>query len=182
MEDDLLMQKAAAGDVEAFGRLVRRYQRRLVRFVERMTGDAETAEDAAQEAFLRLWRTRETYRPQGSLSSYLLRIVRNLCLDHARTGAAAARRERAVTGASWIEGPAAHIEAKSLAEAVRKAVHELPEPQRAVFVLSEYEGLPYREIAEALGCPVGTVASRKRLALETLRRRLAPWREERCPK
>ncbi|HZT42630.1 MAG TPA: sigma-70 family RNA polymerase sigma factor [Chthonomonadaceae bacterium] len=101
MEDDLLMQKAAAGDVEAFGQLVQAYQRRLVRFAERMTGDAEAAEDAAQEAFLRLWRTRATYRPQGSLSSYLLRIVRNLCLDHARKDFAATRRERIVPGSRY---------------------------------------------------------------------------------
>lgn len=73
--------------------------------------------------------------------------------------------------------PEARLQAKALSEAVRAAVLALPEAQRTVFVLSQYEGLGYREIAAVLDCPLGTVASRKHLAVETLRRRLRPWIE-----
>jgi RNA polymerase sigma-70 factor (ECF subfamily) len=75
------------------------------------------------------------------------------------------------------EEPEARLEAAALADAVRRAVQALPAPQREVFILSHYEGLSYQEIAGVLGCPLGTVASRKHLALEALRRRLAPWME-----
>ena len=73
--------------------------------------------------------------------------------------------------------PADVAQAHGLADAVRLAVLSLPEPQRAIFLLSHYEGLSYAEIAEALDCPLGTVASRKHQATETLRRRLSPWRD-----
>ncbi len=78
---------------------------------------------------------------------------------------------------SALPGPEALAEQKSLADAVAQAVLSLPQGQRAVFILSQYEGLSYGEIAEALGCPVGTVASRKHQATETLRRKLSSWRD-----
>lgn len=174
MEEDALMERAAQGDVLAFGRLVSAYQRRLVRFAERLIGDAEAAEDVAQEAFLRLWRARADYRSQGSLDHYLLRIVRNLCLDYARSVRPTAVAEMECRSEACLE---TCVAAKVTAEAVRQAVADLPEPQRVVFVMSQYEGLSYREIAAVLDCPVGTVASRKHEALETLRRRLKPWME-----
>ena len=176
MDEDALMRRTQDGDTEAFGLLVKTHQRRLVRFATRLLGDAEAAEDAVQETFLRLWRLRARYRPQGCLEHLLLRIVRNICLDYARlTRPTAPLADDQPSPESLPETAA---QARCLAEAVEQAVQALPEEQRAVFVLSQYEGVSYREIAEILECPEGTVASRKHLAVQSLRRRLRPWREE----
>lgn len=179
--DDFLMGRAAAGDTEAFGRIVTAYQPRLTRFAERMLGgDAEAARDIAQEAFLRLWRNRERYEPQGELERYLLRTVHNLCRDDRRRrarfrGPTIALEDCGTLGDTRSLPPHEAMQAHSLSEAVRVAVGCLPEPQRAVFVLSHYEGLGYQEIADALGCPIGTVASRKHLAVAALRHALREW-------
>ncbi len=169
------MRRAADGDTLAFGVLVRTYQARLVRFASRLTGDSELAQDAVQEAFLRLWRLRESYTPRGCLQAYLFRVVRSVCLDYAR----AARPAEALGDVAGLTAPdpARLAEAQSLADAVRLAVQSLPEAQRAVFLLSEYEQLSYAEIAGVLDCPVGTVASRKHQATETLRRKLYLWKD-----
>ena len=175
MNEDALMRRAAGGDTAAFGVIVQAYQGRLVRFAVRLLGDTEAAQDAAQEAFLRLWRGRASYQPRGCLEAYLFRIVRSVCLDYAR---AVRPWESLENGASApASDPAELAQSRSLAQAVRDAVLSLPEPQRAVFVLSHYEGLSYAEIADVLDCPPGTVASRKHLATETLRRRLYSWRD-----
>ncbi len=175
MDDDSLMRRAAGGDTLAFGILVRAYQARLLRFAARLTGDSDSAQDAVQEVWLRLWRGRVTYEPHGCLQAYLFRMVRSICLDYARASRPAeALDENAEADAP---GPAALAEARSLADAVRRAVLSLPEAQRAVFALSEYGQLTYAEIAGVLDCPVGTVASRKYQATETLRRKLSSWKD-----
>lgn len=180
MDTDALMRQAAGGDAKAFERLVRHYQPRLQRFAARLlSGDTDAAQDATQEALLRLWRVRQRWLPCGSLEGFLLRAVRNICLDHAR---AAHPTEPLEAGSEHHQddgdGPAGQVQRQAQADAVRQAVQALPEPQRTVFILSQYEGLPYAEIAAVLDCPVGTVASRKHQALQTLRRRLWAWREE----
>lgn len=146
-----------------------------MRFAARLLGDSEAAQDAAQEAFLRLWRLRSRYQPRGCLQAYLLRTVRSVCLDHVRVARPWEALGEGVDAAA--PDPATLAEAHNLADAVRLVVLSLPEAQRAVFLLSHYEGLSYAEIAGALDCPLGAVASRKHQATETLRRRLAPWRD-----
>ncbi len=175
MNEDALMRRAAGGDTGAFGVIVQAYQGRLVRFAARLLGDTDAAQDAAQEAFLRLWRLRGSYQPCGCLRAYLFRTVRSVCLDHARVRRPWELLEEGAGGAG--SDPAELVQSRSLAEAVRLAVQSLPEPQRVVFALSQYEGLSYAEIAEVLDCPAGTVASRKHQATETLRRKLYPWRD-----
>jgi RNA polymerase sigma-70 factor (ECF subfamily) len=178
------MRRAAAGDALAFGHIVRAHQERLLRFATRLLGDRDAAQDAVQEAFLRLWRARTRYRSTGLLSTYLLRVVRNICLDYQRAYRPTASLLDADSLPTPAEGdPQSDCQARALVQAVRCAVLNLPEPQRAVFVLNHYEGLSYREIAAVLECPVGTVASRKAQAVETLRRRLGSWQgdEEATP-
>ena len=176
MDEDILIQQIAGGDTQAFGKLVDRYQRRLVRFATRILGDAEQAQDIAQETFLRLWRSRCLV--QGDLNSYLFRIAHNLCLDYFRSQHKTEVLDETTELPPSPEGcPAASVQSRALAELVRHSVQILPEPQRVVFVLSHYEEMSYREIAQVVGCPIGTVASRKFQAVETLRRRLKPWIE-----
>ena len=176
MDEDALMRRVADGDTQAFGHVVRAHQARLMRFATRLLGDPEAAQDAVQEAFLRLWRLRTAYQTRGCLQAYLLRAVRTICLDYAR----AARPWESLSETEGDDGPApsAQAEAHGLADAVARAVASLPEGQRAVFVLSQYEGLTYAEIADVLECPIGTVASRKHQATETLRRKLSAWKDE----
>jgi RNA polymerase sigma-70 factor (ECF subfamily) len=176
VDDGILIQQIAQGDSQAFGQLVDRYQQRLVRFAARLLGDPDAAQDIAQETFLRLWRSRARCPVESDLNAYLLRIARNLCLDRFR----AQRKTEVLDETTGLTtetecGPAASAQSRALAELVRHAVQALPEPQRVVFILSHYEALSYHEIAQVVGCPIGTVASRKYQAVETLRRRLKPW-------
>jgi len=175
INEDALMRRAAGGDTQAFGVIVQAHQSHLVRFATRLLGDSDAAQDAAQEAFLRLWRLRASYRSRGCLQAYLLRTVRSVCLDYARASRPWEPLEEGTSGAA--SDPADLAQSRSLNDAVRLAVQSLPEPQRVVFVLSQYEGLSYAEIADVLDCPLGTVASRKHQAAETLRRKLHSWRD-----
>ena len=177
MDDDERMRRVADGDQGAFAAIVNTHQRSLTQFAEQLaTGDPQSAHNIVQEAFVRLWRSRASYAPQSCLRSLLYRIVYNIGLDFARRAKPVTPLHLVSTQlASSAELPEAAAKSRALGQAIRKAVGALPEPQRVVFVLSQYEQLPYAQIAAILDCPVGTVASRKRLAVDTLRRKLGPW-------
>ncbi len=183
MEDDALMQAVAAGDNQAFGALVTKYQGEVTRVAGRLLRDRESARDVAQETFLRVWRARLQYRADGKFRLYLLRIAHNACLDHLRARVPCESLDewqeqgRDMEG-SGVSGAARQAEARMLFQDVQTALSTLPHAQRVVFVLSCCEGLSYKEIAHVLECPIGTVASRKALALETLRRRLYHWNDD----
>lgn len=176
-EDELeLITAAQRGDTSAFGELIRRHQRGVVNVVYRMCGNADLAEDAAQEAFIRAWRRLPDYRPSSRFRNWLYRIALNAAYD-------ALRQDRETVDIDELpiaapqDGPAATFEQQERAEQVRQAVLALPPASRAVIVLREYEGLPYREIADALAIPVGTVMSRLNYARRCLREALAPYLE-----
>lgn len=161
----------------AFDNLVRIHQRPLVRFATRLLTNPDVAEDIVQEAFFRIWRAKPTFVSSDSVRVYLFRAVHNLCRDHL---SGVRHNDIPIERASDLAAPRStqpeiRCEQQILADAVAAAVRTLPEAQRAVFVLSHYEGFRYDEIAMILQCPAGTVASRKHLAVETLRRRLRPW-------
>lgn len=136
MDDDALMRRVAGGDESAFGLIVQAYQGRLVRFAARFLGDPDAAQDAAQETFLRLWRLRSRYQPRGCLQAYLFRAVRSVCLDLARLARPWEMLEESTDGAA--PDPEGLARLYGFADAVRQAVLSLPEPQRAVFLLSRY--------------------------------------------
>lgn len=139
--------------------------------VYRMCGDANLAEDAAQETFIRAWQHLPGYRPRSPFRNWLYRIATNVARD-------ALRRERETVDAdsislvAHIDGPEAVMEGQERGERVRQAVLALPPASRSVLVLREYEGLSYREIAETLGIPSGTVMSRLNYARNRLRESL----------
>ena len=173
-EDDARMRRAAKGDAAAFGEIVRAYQGRVGGFAARMLGgDYAAAEDVTQETFLRLWRGRCAYRAQGNLRGFLFQIAANLCRDWRRAegGRMADTLDDFPDLASLLPSPADALQAATLADAVRQAVHDLPHGQRAVFVLSHYEGcsgLPRNR--RNLGLPHWN----RRLAQESRGRHLAP--------
>ena len=175
-EDDALMERARTGDADAFDRIVRRHQGRLQRFATRMAGgDAARGADVAVGALLRLWESRHAYRPEGRLGSLLLRTAYRLVVDGARRD----RGGESIDGLAHPDDPRDRVEGSALAGAVREAVVALPPGQRAVLVLTAYEGLDHETVAGILAIPPGTVASRRNRALKTLRRRLAAWDEPR---
>lgn len=169
-------------DAAAFAELVARWQTPVQRLCTRMTGDSHRGEDLAQETFVRLFGRRKEYEPSGRLSTFLWRIALNVCYDELR-------RLKRRPESSWDDsapadgpplfvaeepGPDAALARRECAEAVRRALLRLAEPYRAVAVLRHYEGLKFREIAELLDIPEGTVKSRMAEALTQLGRLLHP--------
>jgi RNA polymerase sigma-70 factor (ECF subfamily) len=169
-----LITRAQGGDRWAFNELVRRHRQGVVNVVYRMCGDTNTAEDAAQEAFIRAWQHLPSYRPQSPFRNWVYRIATNAARD-------VLRREREIIDVDELPlaapdaGPEATAEGRERSEHVRQAVLSLPSASREVLVLREYEGLSYREIAETLSIPIGTVMSRLNYARNRLRQSLAPY-------
>ena len=176
-EDRKLIASAQLGDRQALGELVCRHQAGVVSFIYRMCGDPRLAEDAAQEAFVRVWQNLNNYKPQYAFRSWLYRIAANAALD-------VLRRERPVAAIEDLplsdKGPTPEqaAEQEQRNAQIRRAVSQLSEPLRLVLVLREYEGLSYQEIAGALDIPTGTVMSRLNTARTQLRRELATLLEE----
>lgn len=169
-----LIARAQGGDRWAFNELVRRYRQGVVNVVYRMCGDTNTAEDAAQEAFIRAWQHLPSYRPRSPFRNWVYRIATNAARD-------VLRRERETVDVDELPlaapgaGPEVEVEGQERGEHVRQAVLSLPSASREVLVLREYEGLSYREIAETLSIPIGTVMSRLNYARNQLRQSLAPY-------
>jgi RNA polymerase sigma-70 factor (ECF subfamily) len=171
-----LIAKAQQGDRQAFSELVRCHRKGVINVVYRMCGDANLAEDAAQEAFIRAWQHLPNYKPRSPFRNWVYRIATNAARD-------VLRRERETVDIDELalatsgEGPEATTEREERGERVREAVLALPPASREVLVLREYEGFSYREIADALGIPIGTVMSRLNYARNHLRKSLAPYLE-----
>ncbi len=164
--------RAQAGDKAAFEQLVRRYERLLVSVAYHRGLDLQTAEDVAQEAWVKAWLALPRYRDSlGSLRAWLCRIAINVAID-------SQRRERPTQDLDErtpdeTSNPAEQVETVVSVEAVRQAVAQLPAAYRTALVLREYEGLSYAEIAAALSIPPGTVMSRLNYARSRLRVLLA---------
>jgi RNA polymerase sigma factor (sigma-70 family) len=172
--DEALVAGLAAGDRDAALVLVRRFQARVFGLALSITRDRSSAEDAAQEAFVKAWRYAASYDPRrGPVAAWILTIARNAALDQAR---ARSRRidQRPLDAGDDIVGPnivgmdgidCPYEELAPLAAAVRA----LPEEQRAVLMATVYRGHTASEISEAWELPLGTVKTRLRLALSKLR-------------
>ena len=164
--DERLLERARAGDPEAFGQLVSGCEHAVWRLCWSMLRSTEDARDAVQETMLRAWRSLGTYRGACSLETWLKRIASNHCLDviRARKNRAAesveALQESGFEPAAPEEGPAERLERAERGRALRRALERLPEKQRVPLMLSAADHRPYDEIAEVLELPVGTVKSR----------------------
>lgn len=163
-----LVSRARSGDRAAFGELVRIHMHRCYYAALGLVGSPQDAEDLSQEAFARAFRARARLDPDRPFYPWLYQIVRRLCYNHTRD--ARTRRRKMETAGGWLAADAraraerddpeparARAELRTRLEA---AIAKLPEAQREVFVLKEFQGLKYREIAELLGVPTGTVMSR----------------------
>ncbi|OHB73806.1 MAG: hypothetical protein A2Z25_14115 [Planctomycetes bacterium RBG_16_55_9] len=170
--DGELMARLAGGDMSALGELARRHQGRVLELAFRTVGVWDLAEDVAQETFLRVYRASKRYQPTAKFTTWLYRIVVNLCLDE--------RRKRAKAGASmepevYEQLPSSNghtAEKEEIAALVRAAVAALPERQRMAVILHRYNGLNHAEIGEATGWTQSAVESLLVRAYENLRGKL----------
>jgi RNA polymerase sigma-70 factor (ECF subfamily) len=156
-EDVRLMLAFRDGDTAAFEALFGRWASRVMRYLERMTRDTASAEELAQEVFVRVFRARESYRPEARFSTWLYRIATNVALNelrrpHRRRPHESTDQEPGVASRLAGHEPGAErvVHARRLGSAVDRALQELPERQRSALWLSAVEGLSYVEVAESL--------------------------------
>ena len=189
--DEQLVERAIAGDTDAFGEVVRRWERKIYALAYGFTGSVEEARDAAQETFVAAFRNLQNFRGEAKVSSWLHRIAVNQCITRQRR--ARVRAETGIEDAVEASGekflstgehasPARAAESRERTEAVRRAVVALTPELREVVLLKEFEGLTFQEIAEALGVPLSTVKSRLYTALRQLRMRLERFELEVAPR
>lgn len=179
LSDEELVEAFQQGDSSAFDQLVSRWDRKIQGAIYRMVGSGEESRDLCQEAFLKAYRGLSGFKKEARFSSWLYQIAVNVCRDRMR-------RQRGKTVVSLDEmsnagelpfkgtAPSALelMEAGDLSRTVAAAVASLPEEQREVVVLKEYQDLTFLEIAEALDVPVSTVKTRLYRGLTQLRQRL----------
>ncbi len=172
-----LIDRCIAGDTSAFEPLVERYRQRVWRLAYQILRDREDAWDCAQEAFVRAFHSLPSFRGQSAFYTWLFRITVNVATDRQRARGAQARafgaervpeEEWGRTTADPGGGPDKVAVQAEQRERIRQALDALPPKARAIIMLSDVEGLSYREIAEVLRCPIGTVMSR----LHNARKRL----------
>jgi RNA polymerase sigma-70 factor (ECF subfamily) len=193
------MLDVKAGDEASFELLLRKYRTPLVNFLYRMVRDVGVAEELAQEVFLRVYRAREDYAPSAKFTTWMFRIATNRALNSVRdnrhrrmeismdqsadSGEEDARPLEVPDRAPTVEQ---ELVARSRAEMILRAIHALPEKQRAAVLLHKYQELDYDEIARVLECSESALKSLLFRAYETLRVELAPLvsptvRVERAP-
>jgi RNA polymerase sigma-70 factor, ECF subfamily len=183
--DEELMMHLKQEDIPAFEELFNRYEHRICSFLYRLGGNAQESEDGTQETFLRLWKGRVLYEPSGKFSTYVFQIAKNHFLHqqekkqyHTQYEQAANNTSSCATKQTSSETVHDCVLDNEIQSKINKAVAMLPEKHRLVYVLSEQEHMPYKQVAEVLDCPIGTVSSRKVEAIKKLRELLSPLRNE----
>ena len=171
LDEAMLVGRARDGDAAAFGQLVEAYERRVYNLAYRMCGSREDAADLAQESLVRAFKAMRRFREQAQFSTWLYRIVVNVCLDHQRSR----MRHPTVSLDEPLAGddgeiprqivadgldPAAQYELAETQAVVHRAIGRLAADHRAVIIMRDIQGLAYEEIAEVLGIALGTVKSR----------------------
>jgi RNA polymerase sigma-70 factor (ECF subfamily) len=173
LADEKLISLMGAGDAGAFAALYDRHSRAVYSFSYRMAGEKRAAEDLAQYAFLKVWRSAGTYRAQrGGVKTWLLTVVHNRGIDLLRSSASRRRtREEAEAEAPRSQPSEAFSEAwgNHRRDRLREALRDTPHEQREAVMLVHFSGLTQTEVSERLRLPLGTVKGRVRLGLRKLR-------------
>lgn len=179
--DNALVRRARNGDFGAFEVLFERHRALAFRFAYQMCPRRDDAEDLVQEAFVRAYQNLHRYRDEAKFTTWLLRIITNLCTDQARMSNRRSNLEQQeASGAlTWMtegvtEDPHDNLEQDRRVEALRKALNGLPVHHRSVIVMRDLEEREYDEIAQILGCSVGGAKLRVLRARRALRDRIAP--------
>ena len=184
--DEIIVERALTGDADAFGEIVRRWERRIFALSYGMLGREEDARDATQETFLAAFRNLRNFRGEAKVSSWLHRIAVNQCITRQRR--AKVRNESGLDdeqeknagsfAAPMGYSPARVVESRQTTEAVRAAVKSLPPELRQIVVMKEFEDLTFKEIADTLELPLSTVKSRLYTGLKQLQMRLEKFGSE----
>ena len=190
--DVQLMLDVKAGDEASFDFLLQKYRSPLVNFLNRMVRDQATAEDLAQEVFLRVYRARKQYTPSAKFTTWMFRIATNLALNSVRDNRHNRMGISIDAPADGDDSPPLELKAREMridermierdrVEIIRRAIWSLPEKQRAAVLLHKYEEMDYGEIAGILDCSEGALKSMLFRAYETLRVQLAPLVSQAAP-
>ena len=182
-EEAALISRCQKGDQEALKEIFDRYRERIYRIAYGVVRHREDALDIVQEVFVKLYRSVGNYRGQSSFYTYLYRMAMNTAIDFAR------KRKRLTASSLDEEGafqpsdlpeqrPEALLIDKELEEKVNGAMAKLPEDQRAAMIYREVEGLSYQEMAETMGCSIGTVMSRLHYGRKRLQKLLKGYLKE----
>ncbi|HEY5886022.1 MAG TPA: RNA polymerase sigma factor [Pyrinomonadaceae bacterium] len=176
--DELLLEKAGAGDSAAFLQIYERHRDPVFRFAYRLSGSFEVAEDITHDCFLGLLKQPANFRPgRATLRTYLLAAARNLWFKRLRIH----DRETELDQITELNlnasgrGPLGEILGDELTAAVKQAIFDLPPMQREALILFEYEGLALNEIAEIVGVDVGAIKARLHRARQALRSSLSTY-------
>lgn len=183
--DAVLVRQARDGEYRAFELLFERHRLLVYRFAYQMTNSRDDAEDVVQEAFVRAYQNLHRYRDEAKFTTWILRIVTNLCTDRARSGnrRTTLEQQEAARGLDWMtlgttEDPIENLEGDRRVAAIKRALAALPPHHRSVILLRDLEGREYPEIAEVLNCTVGGAKLRVLRARRALRDRVAPLLED----
>lgn len=181
--DETLMEKVAQGELSAFTQLFDRHQNSVCRFAFRFVGQWARAEELSQEIFVKLYRGAKGYRPTAKFRTYLFRVAANHCLNELRRGEYQASHldEDAAAHSPSAERPDEAFQGRRLEAAVQRALGELTERERAAFCLCRFEGLSYKEIAQALSASEAAVKSLIHRATLALAKHLEAEQAELAP-
>ena len=166
MNEKELLLRLQDGDEAAFETLVRLYEKKVYTLCRRMCGNDEDAQEAAQDAFLSLWRSAKSFRGDASLSTWIYRLATNACIDLLRRNKRGGERvslDDEETTFELVDAaplPEQALERKETQRLINEGLAALPEEYRAILLLREAEGLSYAEIADAMHLELGTVKSR----------------------
>lgn len=172
--DKRLVEQICEHDREAFKKLFRKYYSGLQRFLWGYVKNQQVAEDLVQEVFVRVWENREDLDPDKKIKTFIYKIGRNLAIDHTRHKKIVREWEEEKKALHSFPALADQtmddkLHKKFMLREVKKAIEDLPERRRLVFILSRYDGMTYKEIAEKLDISVNTVDTQICRALQTLR-------------
>ncbi|AHX13631.1 RNA polymerase sigma factor RpoE [Dyella jiangningensis] len=187
--DSALVERVQQGDKRAFDLLVRKYQHKVIGLVSRYVKNQSESEDIAQEAFIRAWRAIGSFRGESAFYTWLYKIAVNTAKNHlVAMGRRPPADDIAIDDAVFVPGadrmqetatPERELMRQEIEQTVFSTVQSLPEELRTAITLREVDGLSYEEIAEAMGCPIGTVRSRIFRAREAIDEKLRPLLSDR---
>ena len=179
--DEVLMESVKNGDMTAFDLLVKRYQKPVVNYLYRLTGNFAHAEDIAQDSFLMLYRKAKLFHSTGCFKPWFYKIVTNLCNQELRKKKFLFGHREIVsddmiefqkTVGTNSQSLSQKIEEKEIQSQIRQLINSLPKKQRIAVTLHIFEEFTYQEIADVLNCSIGTVKSRIHYGLQSIKEKI----------
>ena len=182
IEDEMLVSQFKSGSQKAFDELMKRYERRIFGYLLRSVRNYEDAEELTLEVFFKAYRSLASWEPKAKFSTWLYTIASNLAIDYHRSKSRQPifmledeeTIESKIVATDIYSNPEKQLEDKERGRIIREAVDELSSKQKAVFMLTRYEGLQIKEVAETLGMAEGTVKIHLHRAMKKLQMILRP--------